>query len=209
MRGRRVWLKCHSCPCWFDTNRLHSFALLKDISQKTREILSILMPFLEVPGDGGKRMLNLEALKQRRFPSATENFLYLLAAAEQMLKIWQLWLALVPRAYCAPETVWCKVAAECPVSHDLSEGIMIWLGGRKKSTETQCKHSWLSLSPVSCQVEQGAATLYQWPKFPGPWHMAFSLCKSPQTWKAFIAPKFPVPQTGSFQESCLKCCLVF
>ncbi|XP_049620460.1 DENN domain-containing protein 10 isoform X2 [Suncus etruscus] len=61
--------------------------VIQDISQKTREILSILMPFLEAPGDGGKQVLNLEALKQRRFPSATENFLYLLAAAEQMLKI--------------------------------------------------------------------------------------------------------------------------
>ncbi|XP_055976952.1 DENN domain-containing protein 10 isoform X2 [Sorex fumeus] len=61
--------------------------VIQDISQKTREVLAILMPFSEASGDGGKRVLNLEALKQRRFPSATENFLCHLAAAEQMLKI--------------------------------------------------------------------------------------------------------------------------
>ncbi|XP_054974847.1 DENN domain-containing protein 10 isoform X1 [Sorex araneus] len=61
--------------------------VIQDISQKTREVLAILTPFSEASGDGGKRVLSVEALKQRRFPSATENFLYHLAAAEQMLKI--------------------------------------------------------------------------------------------------------------------------
>lgn len=61
--------------------------VIQDISLKTKEIFTNLAPFSEVSGDGGKRVLNLEALKQRRFPPATENFLYHLAAAEQMLKI--------------------------------------------------------------------------------------------------------------------------
>ncbi|XP_023620500.1 protein FAM45A isoform X3 [Myotis lucifugus] len=61
--------------------------VIQDISLKTKEIFTNLAPFSEVSGDGGKHVLNLEALKQRRFPPATENFLYHLAAAEQMLKI--------------------------------------------------------------------------------------------------------------------------
>ena len=73
---------------FFSANVLCVFLfLLKDISLKTKEIFANLAPFSEVSGDGEKLVLNLEALKQRRFPPATENFLYHLAAAEQMLKI--------------------------------------------------------------------------------------------------------------------------
>ncbi|XP_060260726.1 DENN domain-containing protein 10 isoform X4 [Ovis aries] len=61
--------------------------VIQDISLKTKEIFTNLAPFSEVSDDGEKRVLNYEALKQRRFPPATENFLYHLAAAEQMLKI--------------------------------------------------------------------------------------------------------------------------
>ncbi|XP_012594602.1 DENN domain-containing protein 10 isoform X2 [Microcebus murinus] len=61
--------------------------VIQDIALKTREIFTNLAPFSEVSDDGEKRVLNLEALKQKRFPPATENFLYHLAAAEQMLKI--------------------------------------------------------------------------------------------------------------------------
>uniref|UniRef100_H0WJZ3 DENN domain containing 10 n=1 Tax=Otolemur garnettii TaxID=30611 RepID=H0WJZ3_OTOGA len=61
--------------------------VIQDIALKTREILANLALFSEVSDDGEKRVLNLEALKQKRFPPATENFLYHLAVAEQMLKI--------------------------------------------------------------------------------------------------------------------------
>ncbi|VTJ55717.1 Hypothetical predicted protein [Marmota monax] len=61
--------------------------VIQDIALKTKEIFTNLAPFSEVWGDGGKRVLNLEALKRKRFPPATENFLYHLAAAEQMLKL--------------------------------------------------------------------------------------------------------------------------
>nr|XP_020642124.1 protein FAM45A isoform X3 [Pogona vitticeps] len=61
--------------------------VVKDISLKTKEILTSLASFTEVLCDGEKPSLNFEALKQKRFPPATENFLYHLAAAEQMLKI--------------------------------------------------------------------------------------------------------------------------
>lgn len=61
--------------------------VIQDISLKTREIFTNLAPFSEASGDGERRVLNFEALKQRRFPPATENFLCHLAAAEQMLKI--------------------------------------------------------------------------------------------------------------------------
>ncbi|KAL7990573.1 hypothetical protein Chor_014003 [Crotalus horridus] len=61
--------------------------VIKDVSLKTKEILTNLASFTEVTHDGEKPSLNLEALKQKRFPPATENFLYHLAAAEQMLKI--------------------------------------------------------------------------------------------------------------------------
>ncbi|XP_027632367.1 protein FAM45A isoform X3 [Tupaia chinensis] len=61
--------------------------VIQDIALKTKEIFTNLAPFSEVSDDGEKMILNFEALKQKRFPPATENFLYHLAAAEQMLKI--------------------------------------------------------------------------------------------------------------------------
>lgn len=61
--------------------------VIKDISLKTKEILSTLASLTEVSDGNEKPTLNSEALKQKRFPPATENFLFHLAAAEQMLKI--------------------------------------------------------------------------------------------------------------------------
>ncbi|OXB64472.1 hypothetical protein ASZ78_000148 [Callipepla squamata] len=61
--------------------------VIKDVSLKTKEILSTLASLTEVSDGNEKPTLNSEALKQKRFPPATENFLFHLAAAEQMLKI--------------------------------------------------------------------------------------------------------------------------
>ncbi|KAL2302755.1 hypothetical protein Nmel_010203 [Mimus melanotis] len=61
--------------------------VIKDISLKTKEILATLASLTEVSDGNEKPTLNAEALKQKRFPPATENFLFHLAAAEQMLKI--------------------------------------------------------------------------------------------------------------------------
>ncbi|KAI1236159.1 hypothetical protein IHE44_0001435 [Lamprotornis superbus] len=61
--------------------------VIKDISLKTKEILATLTSLTEVSDGNEKPTLNTEALKQKRFPPATENFLFHLAAAEQMLKI--------------------------------------------------------------------------------------------------------------------------
>ncbi|KAM9197546.1 DENN domain-containing protein 10 isoform 1-T1 [Dugong dugon] len=61
--------------------------VIKDISLKTSELLTNLASFAEVSDGGQRPALSLEALKQKRFPPATENFLYHLAAAEHMLKI--------------------------------------------------------------------------------------------------------------------------
>ncbi|KAG9344242.1 hypothetical protein JZ751_010911 [Albula glossodonta] len=58
--------------------------VIKDISVKTKEILASLTSLAE-ECDNSK--ITLEILKQRRFPSATESFLFHLAAAEQLLKI--------------------------------------------------------------------------------------------------------------------------
>ncbi|TRY91201.1 hypothetical protein DNTS_035385, partial [Danionella cerebrum] len=58
--------------------------VIKDLSGKTKEILGNLMS-LASESDNWK--LTLETLKQRRYPPATENFLFHLAAAEQLLKI--------------------------------------------------------------------------------------------------------------------------
>lgn len=59
--------------------------VIKDISHKTKEILTTLASL--APDEEGKSKITLEILKERRFPPATESFLYHLAAAEQMLQI--------------------------------------------------------------------------------------------------------------------------
>ncbi|XP_033918298.1 DENN domain-containing protein 10 [Melopsittacus undulatus] len=61
--------------------------VIKEISLKTKEILATLASLTEASDGNEKPTLNSEALKQKRFPPATENFLFHLAAAEQMLKI--------------------------------------------------------------------------------------------------------------------------
>ncbi|KAG7279812.1 hypothetical protein CRUP_013722 [Coryphaenoides rupestris] len=58
--------------------------VIKDISVKTKEILANLMALAE-ECDNSK--ITVEGLKQRHFPPATENFLFHLAAAEQLLRI--------------------------------------------------------------------------------------------------------------------------
>ncbi|XP_068111598.1 DENN domain-containing protein 10 [Hyperolius riggenbachi] len=58
--------------------------VIKDICVKTGEILSILSSFKEETSDRERPTLNVERLKQKKFPPATENFLIHLAAAEQM-----------------------------------------------------------------------------------------------------------------------------
>uniref|UniRef100_A0A4W5NZZ5 DENN domain containing 10 n=1 Tax=Hucho hucho TaxID=62062 RepID=A0A4W5NZZ5_9TELE len=58
--------------------------IIKDISMKTREILANLASLAE---ECENSKITLETLKQCHFPPATENFLFHLAAAEQLLKI--------------------------------------------------------------------------------------------------------------------------
>ncbi|MEE6486673.1 hypothetical protein FKM82_014668 [Ascaphus truei] len=60
--------------------------VIKDICVKTGEIISTLTSFAEATSDRAKPTINLEHVKQKRFPPATENFLFHLAAAEQMLQ---------------------------------------------------------------------------------------------------------------------------
>lgn len=60
--------------------------VIKDISSKTREILTTLASFANASAEREKPTVNFEALKQKRLAPATENFLYHLAAAEQMLE---------------------------------------------------------------------------------------------------------------------------
>ncbi|KAJ3610941.1 hypothetical protein NHX12_023031 [Muraenolepis orangiensis] len=54
----------------------------QDISVKTKEILANLMALADEHSK-----ITVEGLKQRHFPPATENFLFHLAAAEQLLRI--------------------------------------------------------------------------------------------------------------------------
>ncbi|KAM3862662.1 DENN domain-containing protein 10 [Diretmus argenteus] len=66
-----------------DADRTDS-QVIKDISVKTKEILASLVALAD---EGENAKITLEGLKQRHFPPATENFLFHLAAAEQLLKI--------------------------------------------------------------------------------------------------------------------------
>ncbi|TMS04886.1 Protein FAM45A [Larimichthys crocea] len=58
--------------------------VIKDISIKTKEILTNLVALANECEDS---KITLEVLKQHHFPPATENFLFHLAAAEQLLRI--------------------------------------------------------------------------------------------------------------------------
>ncbi|XP_056147711.1 DENN domain-containing protein 10 [Lampris incognitus] len=58
--------------------------VVKDISVKTKEILANLFALAD---ECQNSKISLESLKQRHFPPATENFLFHLAAAEQLLRI--------------------------------------------------------------------------------------------------------------------------
>ncbi|XP_077352080.1 DENN domain-containing protein 10 isoform X2 [Festucalex cinctus] len=66
-----------------DTERSDS-QVIKDISMKTKQILAHLGTLAE-QCEGSK--ITLEHLKQQHFPPATENFLFHLAAAEQILQM--------------------------------------------------------------------------------------------------------------------------
>uniref|UniRef100_A0A3B4A2V4 UDENN domain-containing protein n=1 Tax=Periophthalmus magnuspinnatus TaxID=409849 RepID=A0A3B4A2V4_9GOBI len=58
--------------------------VIKDISVKTKELVTNLVALAEQCEDS---KLTLESLKRHHFPPATENFLFHLAAAEQLLRI--------------------------------------------------------------------------------------------------------------------------
>ncbi|XP_072293443.1 DENN domain-containing protein 10 [Eucyclogobius newberryi] len=58
--------------------------VIKDISVKTKELVTNLMSLADQCEDS---KLTLESLKQHHFPPATENFLFHLAAAEQLLRL--------------------------------------------------------------------------------------------------------------------------
>ncbi|CAF93633.1 unnamed protein product, partial [Tetraodon nigroviridis] len=58
--------------------------VVKDISVKTKEILANLEALAHECEDS---KITLESLKQHHFPPVTENFLFHLAAAEQLLRI--------------------------------------------------------------------------------------------------------------------------
>lgn len=57
----------------------------QDISVKTKEILTNLVALAEECEDS---KITLEGLNRHHFPPVTENFLFHLAAAEQLLRIW-------------------------------------------------------------------------------------------------------------------------
>lgn len=57
----------------------------QDISVRTKEILTNLVALADECEDS---KITLEGLKQHHFPPVTENFLFHLAAAEQLLRIW-------------------------------------------------------------------------------------------------------------------------
>lgn len=60
--------------------------IIKDISNKTKELLNNLKS-LATEEDDGRAYITLESLKERKMPPATENFLFSLAACEGFVKL--------------------------------------------------------------------------------------------------------------------------
>ncbi|KAJ8317079.1 hypothetical protein KUTeg_004983 [Tegillarca granosa] len=69
-----------------DNEDLSEQQIVKEIEQKTSELLNNLKSLCETSEDG-KKYLTLESLNQRKMAPATENFLFSLAACEGLVKL--------------------------------------------------------------------------------------------------------------------------
>ncbi|GFR66068.1 protein FAM45A-like [Elysia marginata] len=70
-----------------DDENLSDIDVIKEVATKTHELLNNLKSLATVDEETGKPSLTLEALKERKMPPATENFLFSLAASEGFIKL--------------------------------------------------------------------------------------------------------------------------
>lgn len=82
----------------------------QDISVKTKEILTNMVALADECEDS---KITLEALKRHHFPPVTENFLFHLAAAEQLLCIWCCFQCLCSEMFGRMNSGWALVEFLC------------------------------------------------------------------------------------------------
>lgn len=82
----------------------------QDISVKTKEILTNLVALADECEDS---KITLEGLKRHHFPPVTENFLFHLAAAEQLLRIWCCFQCLCSEKVGRMDSGWALVELLC------------------------------------------------------------------------------------------------
>ncbi|GLH02860.1 Protein FAM45A [Gryllus bimaculatus] len=61
--------------------------VIKEIADKTKELLNQLMSLATVCTTEGKRMVSIETLRERNLPPALDNFLFNLAVAENIMML--------------------------------------------------------------------------------------------------------------------------
>ncbi|XP_075210927.1 putative DENN domain-containing protein 10 B [Lycorma delicatula] len=70
-----------------DKENVTETTIIREIDNKTQELLSQLRSLATVESDDGRKLVTLQVLQERKFSQAVENFLFQLALAENILMI--------------------------------------------------------------------------------------------------------------------------